>query len=226
MTTGESQVEIGTRLENLDPLTRSEMTRSRTPETAAGKQLAPAIYTAGASRPDVLHRAGEGALRYPFEPPAFRRPAPAGGALRPPFPAAVFRWLSTAPPLSAPACCPPSTPPERRRRRQPAYRRPTCYGKRWRGPDTVYSPVMEWQRRTLPQDRPRDPARVDMHSAEANGHTLIIAGVPGRLPALYRMDGSGDIRYMERTGTVKRIAPACLPPPPRPPGRPRLVKHP
>ena len=46
---------------------------------------------AGASLPDVVHRAGEGALRAPFEPPASRRPAgPAGGGL-PPFPRAGAR---------------------------------------------------------------------------------------------------------------------------------------
>ena len=32
-------------------------------------------YVRSASRPDVLHRAGEGALRSPFEPPASRGPA-------------------------------------------------------------------------------------------------------------------------------------------------------
>ena len=62
-------------LENLDPLAGSEMTSSRTKGKGARKRLAPVISMAGASLPHVLHGAGEGALRAPFDPPASRGPA-------------------------------------------------------------------------------------------------------------------------------------------------------
>ena len=66
----------------------------------------------------MLHRAGEGALRAPFEPPASRgRSGPPGGALRPPFPAAVHRWLIAAPGRHISASRRRSSP--RRGRRRP-----------------------------------------------------------------------------------------------------------
>ena len=74
MTTGILKSETAAELENPGPAHQIRNDQLTNDGNGAREQLAPVIYMAGASLPNVRHWAGEGALRAPFDPPASRAP--------------------------------------------------------------------------------------------------------------------------------------------------------